>query len=279
MPKSRWFVAALAVVVSLTAACSKSSSPTAPSAAAPVVTTYAGVGSFVLNGTPVVGKLELTVSAAAALTRPEFPSQAATAGSGTVTGTFTAPAGSIALSGTIAAGTVTVQGGGLSFTAAVNPTEGSIAGTGTSSSGQSFAVTTYAVTAASAPGNFAGKFDSIYSGKDRAGNLVFEKQNGPFQFTIKGTPYATNRYYVSGIAVDQSNDANIPFAGTVVMGTGDTPTNIRTGADFLDVHTIGGAGQINIRASYIGEGLWRGVFSGSPDGLGTTNGSFSATPY
>ena len=148
--------------------------------------------------------------------------------------------------------------GGTSVSATAN-TDGSLSG-----SGATFNVQAYTATSSTAPGRFAGTYHANNQSYNQVTKRVdFDAGDGPITFVISGTPYATNRYYVSGSAVDTSNPGVvyvIQFAGTAVLLSSDVPSRLSSGT-FLDVHTINLPIPVNMDGNYF-SGHWAGGFSG-----------------
>jgi len=261
------------------AACggSGSSSPVSPSSTtAPVastVTAYSGMATILVNNSPTTGRFDITTTTTSSLLASLIAPQAT---SGTVTGTLTPTTGSpLPVTGTVSGSAISLQVAGQSLSMTSN-TDGSISG-----SGNTYAVSAFSATASTQPGRFAGTYSSNNQTYNASVNrVIFDTSDGPINFVISGTPYATGRYYVSGYVVDTSNPGvtyTIWFAGTAVLPfSSDTPSKLSAGS-FLDVHTTNMVLPINMDGNYIGD-HWGGGFSGGNANAaqGYTTGVFSA---
>lgn len=257
---SRHVAIALAVSGVLTSSCGGSSgpggagtNPTAPSPPPMLVTrTYTGVlvvedrpgksGAFDLTAMVPAGLTAITISALAALS----PVAAS--------GTLVTPNATVSLSGTFDPETSTfaVSGFGYQISAVVNA-DGELLGTGMQlAESTPLRAVGFTTTASSPAARFCGTSNGISEGVV-FNSGYFQNDSSTLDFTISGTPYATDLYGVLG-ASDGST-----FRGWAHL-FGGVPSQIGTGADLQVTVISGGSGSA--KGSWLG-GYWSGNYAGN----------------
>ena len=239
-------------LVGAVVACSSDSGGTGPSGLSPS-TTYKGIVTS-SNGT--TAGLTLTFASAVASPPAPMPSPPL-AGPVDVTGTATLPGGgTVALTGTLDNGTLTMTGGGYTLTGTL--TNGKFEGTFTGPGGATGAFAAMSSTDVTPAYAYCGTYHEVIT----PGGA---EENGSFNAVVAGT-------YLTGQSV-QSGGLNdvVTLDGTASPGSG--------GATNISIHSSGAQGTINASGTITADhATLTGTYTASVVGENATaNGTFSGT--